>query len=684
MSSQVESLYQDESGEMYLRRKLKEWYSSDQPKHNCDGRGRGGRLLPTYDTFKFQLAATSKDKLQRLWEKNCRRMKAWKDQPDRPREAAKVGLFIGAPGIGKTRTLLELKTILPCGENYIYVSFNGKTSYSPMEKHATFDQMVAVRILWGSFELWNPTFRFKQWVQKFDYGKPFSCIDCLEIIRKEEGPFCLAIDEVTKLNEMAQQASDEITTLVLDSPIIMFLGGTLRTDWESALRRSNVPSKFLSLAPLNDDQVSNILDKLQPPYAQYFQGWRINTLLRDLLLQIGGVPRLLYDFVSECHDKFENSPTPWDWRRMDGSLEKIATDPVLDPDILNRLVKDIILRKQVNRKGIVIERQPSTTYDRLQSEGFIQLLPGDPNLYFVFVPFVRFRQWVKMLEDNTAFSDLSQLMKRKVQWGYWIEFENVTAEYLRLLIHLWSEEAMQNPQNLPTWEKFFTTSIPGWPNDIEFIHKSPFVVTSAHQFPKCGSEITEPQHLKTHAFDNGFVYVNASGASFADVFFTCLHGKEREKCLVGIQYKLFHRTTVTTKIIEAEVQKNEDAMENNLKTFGDCRTLYTVLPVTVPYNREDISESMEVEYMEIDEPNEFRNYIVQKFFPRPLRDYTFRAMCGRLNVNCAPMNDVVKLLKLDNNQAAEFAETRLNTGGFASEDDLPFEIEQDQLALIEF
>jgi hypothetical protein len=99
---------------------------------------------------------------------------------------------------------------------------------------------------------------------------------------------------------------------------------------------------------------------------------------------------------------------------------------------------------------------------------------------------------------------------------------------------------------------------------------------------------------------------------------------------------------------------------------------------------------MKVEYMEIDEPNEFRNYIVldreqlQKFFPRPLRDYTFRAMCSRLNINCAPMNDVVKLLKLDNNQAAEFAETRVNMGGFASEDDLPFEIEQDQLALIEF
>jgi hypothetical protein len=64
MSNQGESEYQNETGEMYLRRKLKEWYSSDRPKHNCDGRGSDDRLLPTYGTFEFQLGAVSRDEIK--------------------------------------------------------------------------------------------------------------------------------------------------------------------------------------------------------------------------------------------------------------------------------------------------------------------------------------------------------------------------------------------------------------------------------------------------------------------------------------------------------------------------------------------------------------------------------------------------------------------------------------------
>ena len=74
--------------------------------------------------------------------------------------------------------------------------------------------------------------------------------------------------------------------------------------------------------------------------------------------------------------------------------------------------------------------------------------------------------------------------------------------------------------------------------------------------------------------------------------------------------------------------------------------------------------------MEIDKPKEVQNYIVldriqlQKFFPQPLRDYTFRAISsGRLNINCAPLDDVKKLFGLDENQAIKFAEKRKSTGG---------------------
>jgi len=89
--------------------------------------------------------------------------------------------------------------------------------------------------------------------------------------------------------------------------------------------------------------------------------------------------------------------------------------------------------------------------------------------------------------------------------------------------------------------------------------------------------------------------------------------------------------------------------------------------------------------MEIDKPKEVQNYIVldriqlQKFFPQPLRDYTFRAISsGRLNINCAPLGDVKKLFGLDENQAIKFAEKRKSTGGFVRMAELLFKVRPDQ------
>ena len=712
-SSQVESEYQDETGEMYLRRKLKEWYSSDQPKHNCDGRGSDNELRPTYGTFKFQLSEAASREIHYLWSKNLENMRKWKGKGERPKEDAKIGLFVGAPGIGKTRNLLELKTILPCHENYAYISFNGETSYSPWEKDTNFDQMVAVRILWGSFEHWNPRFPFRKWAAKFNYKKKFTTVDCLEIIRKKEGPFCLAIDEVSMLNDRAQTACVEITELVLTTETIVFLGGTLQADWEEALMRSRIPSKFLSLAPLSNAQVSNILDNLQPPYAQYFKGWRINTHLRDLLLQIGGVPRLLDDFVKKCDEKFNGHSPPWNWKKMDDCLQEIdrRTD-VLGRDTLSQLVKDIILRNEVGRMDFVELKEGSPelrrTYDRLQSQGFIQLVRAHPkNTWFIFVPFVRFRQWVTELESkpkHEAFLDvLSDLMTLKVKWGYWMDFEDVTAKYLQVLICLLSEEEK------PTWERFFNMYLKDRPRlrkDIQFIDSPPSIVTCHAMFPKCGSTIQEPHNHNKYKFNDGSVFINARSASFASVFFTCLYGKERRKYLVAIQCKLLEKTEMSKRILNEELDKNVKAMKDYRKAFGDCRDMLTVMLVTAPYtdhadhgnNQSESKAPMtRKRTKEADEPmddeskDDERNYIIldrralRKFFPQPLRDYTFRVMSsGRININCAPLDDIKKVFGLNEMQAQKFAEKRKSAGGFLKTAELPFKVRADQSALIEF
>jgi len=121
-------------------------------------------------------------------------------------------------------------------------------------------------------------------------------------------------------------------------------------------------------------------------------------------------------------------------------------------------------------------------------------------------------------------------------------------------------------------------SIPGWRNNIQFIDGSPNVVTCLEKFPKCGSIIREPQSHDKYKFDDGSVFINATSASFADVFFTCRHGKRRTKCLVAIQCKVLEKTAMTKKILNEEVDKN-----GYHKAFGDCSDMLTVMLVTAPY-----------------------------------------------------------------------------------------------------
>jgi len=94
---------------------------------------------------------------------------------------------------------------------------------------------------------------------------------------------------------------------------------------------------------------------------------------------------------------------------------------------------------------------------------------------------------------------------------------------------------------------------------------------------------------------------------------------------------------------------------------------------------------------ESDEPKDDKKHLIldrrllQRFFPQPLRDYTFRTISsGHLNINCAPFNDIKEVFGLTERQVTEFVEERKSSGGFTNAADLPFNVTIDQLALIEF
>jgi hypothetical protein len=406
---------------------------------------------------------------------------------------------------------------------------------------------------------------------------------------------------------------------------------------------------------------------------------------------------------------------------MDALLEQIDPTPRLSPNYLDRLVRDVVLRREVSHRRCVTDNGTGMTYDRLLSLGHIHLLTRHSrNTAFIFVPLLRFRQWVTQLTTDFGSRHLrilDDLMRRKIKWGCRMDFEQVTAQYFQLLIHLWFEEPKEDPPRRATWGEFFSTSIPRWPDNIKLIKESPEIITSMAQFPKCGSIIREPQYRDEHShdeynFDDGSVFINAPSAPFADVFFTCRHGPNEAKCLVAIQCKLFEKTKMDKEAVNVEIKRNEDAMKSYQGAFRDCSSMYTVILVSTQYDEEEDEEEGEEEVMmeededqdqdddvdnnnnnnqkESSESMEVKTYIVlgreqlQKFFPQPLRDYTFRVMSSGLNINCAPLGDVRKLLKLTKSQAKEFAEARRVSGGFKSKDDLPFEINLDQLELLEF
>src|SRR5580698_6980703 len=104
---------------------------------------------------------------------------------------------------------------------------------------------------------------------------------------------------------------------------------------------------------------------------------------------------------------------------MDSLLEQIDPASGLSPDYLNRLVKDVVLRREVVGRFCV--NKNGMTYDRLQSLGHIQLLRGHRrSTAFIFVPLLRFRQWVTQLileAGSRPFRVLADLMRRKIEWG---------------------------------------------------------------------------------------------------------------------------------------------------------------------------------------------------------------------------------------------------------------------------
>ncbi|KAH8804512.1 hypothetical protein F5884DRAFT_859145 [Xylogone sp. PMI_703] len=676
---------QHETGEVYLRRVLNEWYSTDKPKYKCDRRDDDGRLPPTHAMFEFQITAASRDGIENFWNKSCQEMKRSKIAPHNPSESSRIKFFTGSPGIGKTRSLLELKTILPCGENYIYVSLGGITPLNPVEKDASFEQMIAIRVL--------------QWAARFDYKKSFTLTDCLKVIQIEKGPLCLAIDEMDQPNDVIPEVSREIQGLVLTSESIVFLGSTLQYNWnlhwDWNFGQAGVSATFFGLHHFSDIQVNNILDTLKPPYDKLFLGWRGNPHLRDLLRCINGVPRVLENFVRTCDHKFNDSMPPWDRKQMDSSIGQTDHMLVLGSDTLRQLVKDIIMRREVRRRNNVVGEMsidPTRTYDDLRSRGIIELLPGSyMDSCCVYAPFARFRDWVTMLvatRREASFGLLDDIISQKYDWKYRTDFGK-------------SEEVKRGFHLQLCFGRLFSTMTTGPFDYVQLKRKLPDIMECLEEFPGHGLVIEQPPNHNKHRLDNGCIYVNPAGSSFADVFFTCRRGNRRRKCIVAIKCISPENGTFTTKDLNEELRKTKDAMNQHREAFEGCNEVFIVVLVTTLYSRSDDNwgdgcestvhrQIKSLKWAKKSYGIELnQDHIVldceglEHFFPQPLREHAFRSIF-RVNVDCAPLDEIRRIFGLDDNQVKEFEDKRKEIGGFVKIDDLPFDVWPGEARWMEF
>ncbi|KAL9032182.1 MAG: hypothetical protein Q9180_006645, partial [Flavoplaca navasiana] len=507
---------------------------------------------PRGSMMKFILATSKTNKIKEMFENSVSVTPRTKDN-----QAVKV--ISSLPGGGKSRLLQELSNILhDCGLDAVYLATFDRPSFLCREDamdcddNAYASRAIAMRIIFQAIRISDEGARkssleYSQWLSTLKDLNLVPIDDIHDAIRLVGGDpmkrCVIAVDEVNKLLEEASHMKKGISTameaevsakaigqlikalggaMMGNSLVVSFIAGTLISTFAEAALRSRFQMEATILAPLVYAHQSQILDNLPA-----LRGWRRSQTFKDILAELGGVPRLLEWFIDHVHKSLiaGNGWEGVDW----GSIRMSLTGGLnlsrymwrgRSLNLAQSLVDAIILRRVLESPSlqVVPGSDDRDTYESLQQTG--QLLLQEQDLGFcVTMPWMTFRGLVAAAVNNKdpsarRFAKVRRLLDTNVNgWQSLEEFGYCHSAMVNefFAIHpAYSEHFLLSQRYAPGLGG-------GGQVSVKLINRTPDHVAWGIRFPEQGGETKPITHTAgLRHFADGNYYLNGVQASCWD------------------------------------------------------------------------------------------------------------------------------------------------------------------------
>ena len=464
-----------------------------------------------------------------------------------------ISFISSGPGGGRTRLLLELRNLRPDLDALYFVTLNGLSALSSDDDVQTEDSTeisIAMRILYQAVQLVRiqkkkPLQGYRIWHDQILGANLKMNVTIREAITLLGGDIhkrcALVVDEVHKLEEGSQSPGNValknlVTVLghaMLGTQIFSFMAGTLISAFGDYSITGGYLIDQIDLPLLSHAHQYAILDSI-PQLA----GWRCCPQVKELLLQLGGLPRLLEVFVRAITDRLNVTASFDDvsWKDVEmttkGNEVAKSFGKGSSPELAQHLVDCIMLRKQVMPRWKVIPGS-SETYEHLHQNSNIILQQSPDNWldFCVTVPLLAFRNLVDTAlrgpGDTDRFQKLCELLDMDASG--WKTFEKFAITHTAIMNEFFKHDlAKDSFQLLPLSQRY----APGYGGagkaSIKLLATNVKVINCHQQFPK-NSSIRPTKDGRRSDFANGNCYLNAAGASFADGFYVCHDDDDDER-----------------------------------------------------------------------------------------------------------------------------------------------------------
>ncbi|GJJ77498.1 hypothetical protein EMPS_09857 [Entomortierella parvispora] len=352
-----------------------------------------------------------------------------------------------------------------------------------------------------------------------------------------------------------------------------FLSGTARREVTLAAKPTLYSFEFLSCPPLSLGACYDIMGSFLRPESVHACQWVPKKGILYLLSATGGLPRalqlLLEEFFGsrlENHASFlealsnidEDTDTIFGEVEMQlDNLYAITDFAKKHKGLICAIVRLCLLQQPVERDHVPSDLFPKYTMDVLERETHTILEDNEDNdgRILVRIPFFFLSRYNKVVEEVR-----NHLKKIFVEdWESsrgWSFFEGIVADFEALRTNL-----LFGDRQTATLREIYCGAM-GQPETLDRIVKLKelSVVKLIHRFPSSGRPTVAGGEQLDWRSDK--VFVNAAGASFADVF-VCRESSNGngENILFGLQAKKLTTATLTLETIKTEHKKNEEAIK---------------------------------------------------------------------------------------------------------------------------